>query len=131
LQDGSVTSQRITNASVIQTFTFGSLIVAPTPDANDDVYQVSPAGTAEHCRSTCISVARTALLFSRSPVIISLLSCCHAHFVPQTNEFFRQTWTRYVQISQPVNFINCECHSVGRLPVCRVFHSSYPLKFGT
>jgi hypothetical protein len=44
LQDGSVTSQRITNASVIQTFTFGSPVVAPTPDANDDVYQVSPLG---------------------------------------------------------------------------------------
>jgi hypothetical protein len=78
LQDGSVTSQRITNASVIQTFTFGSPIVAPTPDANDDVYQVSPAGTAEHCRSTCISVARTALLFSLTHHHLAAFLLSHA-----------------------------------------------------
>ena len=42
VQDGSVTSQRIINASIIQTFTFGAPMVAPTPDPNDDVYQVSP-----------------------------------------------------------------------------------------
>jgi hypothetical protein len=111
LQDGSVTSQRITNTSVIQTFTFGSPIVAPTPDPTDDVYQVSPAGTAGH-RRTLRCACCVLITIIRSPFVISLLSVLSrsaTRFPPQTNEFFRQTWTRYVQILVPANFLNCAC----------------------